>query len=123
MVQNFKKLAVYNEAYQLSKEVYDTIHNIKAHFRLKEQLFGSTTSVPANIAEMAAMLNKNQQAQKVRICIGECNETEFWLDFCKDCSLIQQEKYNNYCNRVNKIRRMLFGLIQSIKADNMQSEF
>ena len=118
MTQDFNKLQVYKEAYELSKEIYNSMSNIKKHFRLKEQLFGSATSVPANLAEMAAMDNKNQQAQKVRICLGECNETKFWLSFCKDNGLIVEQACQVYIGKIRKIRAMLYGLLESIKAEN-----
>ncbi len=118
-MQNHKNLAVYREAYELSKELYKETEGIKGHFRLKEQLFGSSTSVPANLAEMAAMDNKNQQAQKIRICIGECNETDFWLEFCKDCGLVEPNKHTYYFNKLNKIRMRLFNLLKAIKVPDV----
>lgn len=117
MLQNFNKLNVYQEAYSLSKDVYNELRDIEKHFRLKDQLFGSTTSVCTNIAEMSAFENKKQQKQKILICIGECNESEFWLNFCKDVGLIDIEKHRGYTNRVKKIRVMLFNLLGAIKKE------
>jgi len=114
MTQDFKKLMVYQEAYTLSRDVYSEIKDIDKHWRLKDQLFGSTTSVCTNLAEMAAFENKNQQRQKVLTCIGECNETEFWLTFCKDSGFLEEERYNGYLSRLKSIRKMLFNLKTAI---------
>ncbi len=117
MVQNFRNLRVYQEAYDLSRDVYNGLKEIDRHWRLKDQLFGSTTSVCTNLAEMAAFENKRQQRQKIMVCIGECNETEFWLEFSKDIDLLDGVKYNEYANRLNIIRKMLFNLKKSIESD------
>jgi len=114
MVQNFAKLNVYQEAYSLSKDVYNEMKDVKGNFRLKEQLFGSTTSICANLAEMAAFDNKNAQKQKVSTCLGETNETEFWLNFCRDVGLLADEKFKDFANRLKVTRMMLFNLRKAV---------
>jgi len=114
MTQNFTKLNVYQEAYTLSKDVYNDMKDVKNNFRLKEQLFGSTTAICANLAEMSAFDNKNAQKQKVSTCLGETNETEFWLNFCKDVGLLDEGKFKGYVNRLRITRMMLFNLRKSI---------
>jgi len=115
MAQNFNNLTVYQDAYALSKDVYNEVKDIDKHWRLKDQLFGSTTAVCSNLAEMASFENKNQQKQKVIVCIGECNESEFWLNFCKDVGLLEQQKHKDYVNRLKTIRMMLFNLKKCIE--------
>jgi len=117
MPQNFHNLKVYQEAYALSKDIYNELKEIDKHWRLKDQLFGSTTSICTNLAEMSSMENKNQQRQKIITCIGEANEAEFWLNFCRDVELIKAEKHKEYVNRLKKIRMMLFNLKRSIEKD------
>jgi four helix bundle protein len=121
MVQDFKKLKVYQGAYNLSKEIYNELKDVNGHFRLKEQLFGSTTAVCANLAEMSAFENKNQQKQKVTTCLGETNETEFWLNFCKDSGLLSEEPFKDFVNKVKMNRMMLFNLQKSIKEEMNQN--
>jgi len=116
-MQNFKKLIVYQEAFNLSKLIYNELKEVKSHFRLKEQLFGATSAIAANLAEMSAFENKNQQKQKLITCIAEANETEFWLDFCKEVGLLNEEKHKNYSNVITKIRMMLLNLLKSIKSE------
>jgi four helix bundle protein len=120
-MQDFKKLKVYQEAYDLSKEVYKELKDVKGNFRLKEQLFGSTTAVCANLAEMSAFENKNQQKQKVTTCLGEANETEFWLNFCKDSGLLTEDKFKEFVNKLKVTRMMLFNLHKSIKQEINQN--
>ena len=117
MTQNFKNLKVYQEAYKLSKDIYNEMKDLRGNFRLKEQLFGSATSICANLAEMGSFENKNQQRQKVGTCIGEANETEFWLNFCADCGLLEEGKFKDFLNRVKTTRMMLYNLQKSIKKE------
>jgi len=114
MTQDFRKLKVYEEAYKLSKDVYNEMKDVNGNFRLKEQLFGSTTAICANLAEMSAFDNKNAQKQKVATCLGEANETEFWLNFCKDVNLLEESKFKDFANRLKITRMMLFNLHKSI---------
>ena len=114
-MQDFRKLKVYQEAYGLSKDIYNETKDIKGNFRLKEQLFGSSTAICANLAEMGSFDNRNQQRQKVATCIGEANETEFWLNFCKDVELLDEEKFKEFLNRLKMARMMLYNLHKTIK--------
>jgi four helix bundle protein len=121
-MQDFKKLAVYQTAYDLSKDLYNEIKDVKGNFRLKEQLFGSSTAICANLAEMGSFDNRNQQKQKISTCIGEANETEFWLNFCKDVEIINEDKFKDYLNRLKTTRMMLYNLHKSVKeAENVLS--
>ena len=79
MVQNFKNLKIYKDAFQLSKELYLALESKRMSFRTREQIWASASSICANIAEMGAFESKSQQKQKMIICIAEANETEFWL--------------------------------------------
>lgn len=114
-MQDFRKLKVYQEAYGLAKDIYNELKEAKGSFRVKEQLFGSSTAICANLAEMGSFDNRNQQKQKVATCIGEANETEFWLNFCKDVNLLGEERFKEFLNRVKTTRMMLYNLHKSIK--------
>ncbi len=117
MTQNPEKLDVYQEGYQLSKDVFIELENVNKSFRLKEQLFGAVSSIPANLMEFGSMENKKQQAQKIRVCIGEAYEAQYWFDLCKDIGIISQEKHKNFTNRIKVIRMKLFNLLKSVESE------
>jgi len=108
---------VYQDAYTLARDIYKETESIQGNFRLKDQLWGSSTSICTNLAEMSAFENKNQQVQKVITCIGEANETEFWLDFCKDVGHLTEEKHKELINRLKPIRMSLFNLKKAIEQE------
>ncbi|PIU81359.1 hypothetical protein COS70_04520 [Candidatus Micrarchaeota archaeon CG06_land_8_20_14_3_00_50_6] len=79
---------------------------------------GAVAAVPANLSEMAAFNNKNQQRQKILTCIAESNESEFWLDFCKEVELINEQEHLAFIQRLLRIRWMLCSLLALVNNDN-----
>jgi len=63
---------------------------------------------------MAAFDSNPQKISKLRIAIGESNETEFWLDLCRDTGELQKNKTDEYKAQNIEIRKMLIGLLKSI---------
>jgi four helix bundle protein len=114
MPQNPFKLQVYQEAFELSKKICKEIKDSKDFWRLKEQLAASCTSVWANLAEMGAYDNKNEQKQKIRLCIAECNETEARLQFASDMEMIDSTRCKEYINGIKVVRMKLFNLLKVI---------
>ncbi|MEW6035220.1 MAG: four helix bundle protein [Candidatus Micrarchaeota archaeon] len=55
-MQDFKKLRVYEEAFRLSKDVFQFMEDKRMSSRAKEQLLASVSSICANLAEMGAMV-------------------------------------------------------------------
>ena len=106
-MQNFKNLKVYEEAFQLSKDIFEFMEDKRMSLRAKEQLLASVSSICANLAEMGAFDSIPAKKQKVNVCIGEANETEFWLDLCYSLKVIPQKEHLDFINRVVKIRSML----------------
>jgi len=52
-MHDFKDLKVFQDSYLLGKDIWHDFKKNQNH-RLKNQIFGSVTSIPANLAEMAA---------------------------------------------------------------------
>jgi four helix bundle protein len=116
-MQNFNNLEVYKKAYELSKNIYKDIETNLNNNRLKGQLFGAITSIPANLAEGAAFDTPAHITHKIRIAIGEANEAEYWLNFCRDTGALDIHRAKVYIDELTSIRKMLFGLLKSVKED------
>lgn len=116
-MQNPEKLEVYRESYELSRDVLMELDVIQGKFRLKEQLFGAVSSIPANLMEFGAMESKSQQAQKIRVCIGEAYEAQYWFNLCKDTGLIDEQKHKDYLNRIKVVRMKLFNLLKAVQRE------
>lgn len=114
-MQNFKNLNVYEEAFRLSKDIFEFMEDKRMSLRAKEQLLASVSSICANLAEMGAFESKAQMRQKLVTCIGEANETEFWLDLCHSLKIIPQREHLDFMTSLVKIRSMLCKLKNSIE--------
>ncbi len=114
MTQNFKNLNVYGEAFGLSRDIYIFFQDKHVSHRAKEQVMASASSICANLAEMAAFESKPQQKQKLLTCIGEANETEFWLDMMLELKVLPEKDHLGFIERVVRIRSMLFNLRRSM---------
>ena len=115
MPQDYNKLKVYQEAFFLATDIYNSLKGMNKDFRIKEQLTASVTAIFANLAEMAAFESKGQIRQKVITCIAEANETEAWLDYCSKVSIIEQAQYKDLVERIRTIRKMLYSLLKSME--------
>ncbi|HIH22995.1 TPA: four helix bundle protein [Candidatus Micrarchaeota archaeon] len=67
-MQNFKNLKVYEEAFQLSKDIFEFMEDKRMSLRAKEQLLASVSSICANLAEMGAFDSIPAKKQKVNVC-------------------------------------------------------
>ncbi len=115
-MQDFKRLRVYTEAFQLSRDVFQFMGDKQMSFRAKEQLLASVSSICANLAEMGAMDSIPAQKQKLVCCIGESNETEYWLDLCNSLNIIPQREHLRFMDALVRIRSMLCKLKASVEA-------
>ncbi len=105
-MQTPKNLRVYQEAFNLSVDIYKRFKDEKTSLRLKEQLFGCVSSICANLSEMCAFESKLHQKHKVVICLGEANEAEFWLDLCRGIGVLKDSEHYEFSCRVNAIKRI-----------------
>jgi four helix bundle protein len=115
-MQNFKSLRVYEEAFRLSKDIFEFMEGKEMSRRAKEQLLASVSSICANLAEMGAIDSIPAQRQKLVCCIGEANETEFWLDLCHSLKIIPQREHLRFMDALVRIRSMLCKLKLSVDA-------
>jgi len=113
-VENFNNLKVYREAFALTKDVFRCMEGKRMSWRAREQLLAAVSSICANLAEMAAHDSVSAKRQKAVICVGEANETEFWLDLCHSLGIIQNEEHARFTSSLSRIRSMLCALIKTM---------
>ncbi len=112
-IKTHKDLKVWQEAMKLAKEVY----SLTAGFP-REEIYGPTSqmrraavSVPSNIAEGAARASNREFIQFLYIALGSLSEIETQWLLAKDMGMAK----NDPEEWVVPIRKMLLGLIRSIK--------
>jgi len=114
-MQNFKNLRVYEEAFRLSKDIFQFMDGKNMNRRARDQLLASCSSICANLAEMGAFESIPAKRQKLIVCIGEANETEFWLDLCHSLKVIPQREHIRFMDSLVRIRSMLCKLKSSVE--------
>ena len=88
----------------------------------KDELFGLTSqmrracfSIPANIAEGAGRDSVPERLHFLQISHGSASELQYYLLLAKDLSYIPVKTYEKASQDLTEIKRMLTGLMKSLK--------
>jgi four helix bundle protein len=119
-VGDFRKLAVWQKAYQLTLNIYQATGSFP-----KEELFGMTSqmrraaaSIPANIAEGSGRGGDIELRRFCQIALGSANELEFFALLSRDLSYLEAQQYDQLNAYILEIQRMLGSLIQKLGTKN-----
>lgn len=106
------------ETWKMAVDFVTEIYNITTEFPdaerfgLQSQIRRAAVSLPANIAEGAARQTKKEFIQFLYIGMGSLSELETLLIIAKNLKLIESQRL---LNKIEELRKMLFGLINSLK--------
>ncbi|MDQ1329663.1 MAG: hypothetical protein QG641_2955 [Candidatus Poribacteria bacterium] len=114
MIKTHKDLDVWKEAMKLAKEVYSLTASFPKEemYGLSSQIRRASVSIPSNIAEGAARGSSKDFSRFLYISLGSLAELETQLLLAVDLGFIDS---NDLDESVQKVRRMLVGLIKSLK--------
>jgi four helix bundle protein len=85
-------------------------------YGLTNQLRRASVSIPSNIAEGAARSHNKEFVQFLFIALGSASEIETQLVISKNLKFIGEKEYLKLNEEIVEIRKMLNGLIKSIKS-------
>jgi len=110
-------LEVWKRSIELTKLVYQTTKEFPKEelYGITNQLRRSSVSIASNIAEGAARNSKNEFKQFLYFALGSLSELETQLIICKEINYITSEIFYKLENLFVEIRKMLLGLIKSVK--------
>ncbi len=114
IIKSFKDLIVYQKAFKLSMEIFNTSKSFpkEERYALTDQIRRSSRSICANIAEAwAKKIYIKSFVHKLSDSLGEEYETEVWLDYCKECEYIEEKTFNDLIEGYNEVRRILISMI------------
>ena len=119
-VFSFKKLEVWKEAIQLSKEVYKVTSNFpnEEKYGLVSQIKRATNSIAANLAEGTSRITNKDKAHFTTIAFSTTMEVLNHLIFSKELEFISEEGYLKLRERIYKISNMLNALRKSQLKNN-----
>jgi four helix bundle protein len=116
-MKSHKDLNVWNR----SIELVITIYKVTKDF-LKEEAYGlvsqmrrSVISIFSNIAEGAARQSKKEFRQFLYIASSSVSEFDTQLIICNKLTLINDDSFRLITDELSQIKKMLFGLLNSIK--------
>ena len=112
--RGYRDLKVYQLAYELALKIQEITKTFpkEEKYSLVDQIRRSSRSVPTNLAE-AWKKRRYEKAfiSKLIDCAGEAGETEVWLDFSKDFSYLNENKYSELIDKYDEVNRMLYGMM------------
>lgn len=116
-MKSHKDLDVWKEAIELAKTVYLVTQDYPKEemFGLVSQMRRATVSIASNIAEGAARQGNKEFLQFLYIAIGSASELDTQIEISKTASMGDKEKLSEVQESVNRVARMIQGLIRSIK--------
>lgn len=113
-IHSYQDLLVWQKSMKLCESVYSLTsafpHNEK--FGFVSQMRRSALSIPSNIAEGRGRNSRKDFIQFLHIASGSANE----LELEKRLSFCSKEDYTNTVGLLIEVKKMLAGLISSLKA-------
>ena len=113
----YKKLIAWQKADLLAKKVYSITREFPQSemFGLTSQLRRAALSVPANIIEGYARVNKNHFRNFLSIALGSLAEVDYFLSFAFEIKLISGSDYQEVVGIREESGRLIWRLYQSQK--------
>ncbi|MGS4344911.1 four helix bundle protein [Myroides odoratus] len=114
-MQTHKDLEVWKMSRFFVSEIYQLTQFFPQEevYGLTNQIRRSTVSIPSNIAEGCARQSSKELIQFLHIALGSLAEVETQLYIVIDLNFCKVEE--KYFATITSIRRMLLGLIRSIR--------
>lgn len=115
-INSFKDLIVYQKAYKLAMEIFETTKSFpkEEKYSLTDQIRRSSRSVTSCIAESWAKRRYVKSfVNKLTDSLGEEYETEVWLDYSKDSKYITGQRHEELMNGYDEVRKMLISIINN----------
>ena len=115
-MQDFKQLRVWQQAHELTLQIYKETKSFPADeaFGLTSQLRRSCQSIPTNIAEGAGRESNKEFKRFLYIAMGSASETEYQLILSRDLGYLSQEVYTSLEENLLSVKRMLYTFIQRL---------
>ena len=116
-MQDYRKLVVWQKAHQLTLRMYAVSERLSEprSWPLRDQLLRASISVPSNIAEGCGRGTDRDFRRFLLITLGSLNEVEYDLLLAKDLRFIPDAEHIALSAQLEEVRRMLSGLIASVR--------
>lgn len=115
-MHNFKDLKVWQKSIDLTSEIYEMLSGFPSDekFGLISQIKRASVSIPSNIAEGAGRSSGKEFKYFLSISLGSSFEIETKFIIANRLGLIDNEKMENFANKISEIQKMIYTLERSI---------
>ena len=116
-IKTYMDLDVWKISHELVVKIYKLTRDFPKDetYGIISQLKSAASSIPANIAEGNGKQYLKEYIQFLYISKSSLNETRYFLLLSKDLGYIRNNKYEEVIEQLNRIEKMLMGLINSLK--------
>ncbi|CAM4027984.1 four helix bundle protein [Flavobacterium weaverense] len=113
-MKDHKDLDVWIQSMLLVEDIYALTKNFPSDekYGLSSQIKRAVVSVPSNIAEGASRKGDKEFIQFLYIAMGSLSELETQLILCNRLQFVNSIEI--YLHQIEKIKKMLFGLIRYV---------
>jgi four helix bundle protein len=117
---SFRDLEVWQEAMSLVEDVYRLSRNFPAdeRFGLTAQLRRAAISIPSNIGEGGRRKRRKAHLHHLDVALGSQGEVDVQLEIARRLAFVSRVDHQRIATRVDRIGRMLNGLIESLQPDD-----
>ncbi len=117
MIKKFSELQVWEEGHKLVLRIYLITKNFPKEelFGLTNQLRRAAVSITSNIAEGFSRHHTKERLQFYYQARGSLSEVGNLMIIAKDLGYIDKNEFDEVNERINKIGKLLNGLIRSLK--------
>ena len=114
---NYKDLLVWQKAYKLCLEVYKITTNFPRSelYGLVSQMRRSALSIPSNISEGHTRQYTKEFIHFLFIALASSSELETQIIISHEMNYMRNEDYDNITVKLVEVRKMLNGLINSLR--------
>jgi len=115
VMQDYKELIVWQKSIELVKSIYTLCKVLPKEetYSLSDQIRRCVVSIPSNIAKRSGRNTTKEFIQFLYISLGSACELETQLIIGKEIGYFSD--VSNYLYSVNEIKKMINGLINSLK--------
>lgn len=118
-----KKLDLWNAAMDLAITVYQVTDSFprEERYALTNQVRRAVASVPSNVAEGAGRQTKKEFINYLHMAQGSLSELDTHLELAKRLGYLAQDNWEIIAGRMERIDKMLSGLIRHQKRNIVKS--
>jgi four helix bundle protein len=119
VARTHKKLQLWIESIELTKQVYALCHHLpdEEKYKIISQITRAAVSVPSNIAEGAARKSDREYLHYLYIARGSLSEVDTLLHLIGELRLAPANLITTPEKHLNKVSALLQGLIEKLERD------